>query len=81
MNKIKTYLIHFLGGVTEEENKESNANSNAIGRLQKLYDLKSFVDSMNGTPADEWCKRMYQRIIESINYYEHHDNNHPATTA
>lgn len=60
--KIKTWLIHLLGGMAVSELQESNYNSACIGRYAALRDVKDYADSLNGKPADEWCKLMYEFI-------------------
>lgn len=60
--KIKTWLIHLLGGVTVEESKNSGKGHYRIGVFFTLADLKYYADSLNGKPADEWCKQMYEFI-------------------
>lgn len=62
MNKFKTWLIHLLGGVTVEESKNSGKGHYRIGIFFTLADLKHYADSLNGKPADEWCKLMYEFI-------------------
>lgn len=51
--KIKTWLIHLLGGVTEKEIHQSNLNSAYFGAYQALTIIKEYADSLNGKPADE----------------------------
>ena len=51
--KIKTWLIHLLGGVTRKEIHQSNINSACFGAYQALTIIKEYADSLNGKPADE----------------------------
>ena len=64
--KIKTWLIHLLGGVTEKEIHQSNINSACFGAYQALTIIKEYADSLNGKPADEWCKLMYEEICKHL---------------
>ena len=64
--KIKTWLIHLLGGVTVNESQESNDNSAYFGAHIALYVIKGYADSLNGKPADEWCKLMYKQICREL---------------
>ena len=66
--KIKTWLILLLGGVTEEESRESDMNSAYVGAYVAI---KEYADSLNGTPADEWCKLMYKQICRQLDSVTH----------
>lgn len=66
MKKIKEKIIHLFGGVTIEESKESDTNSFHMGWLSALSDAKAYAKSINGTPADDWCKLMYKHIADGI---------------
>ena len=99
MKKIKTYLIHLLGGVTKREafcahvqNTLKLANDVTertlpLGSLIAARHLKSYADSLNGIPADEWCKRIYEAMesdvksyckqFDKANEHEEHENNEP----
>ena len=71
IDKIKTKLIHLLGGYTEAEqraNGKSNFNSGVF--ITYCY-LLSFADSLYGLTADDWCRRMYQYIEQAVK----HENN------
>lgn len=70
IDKLKTKLIHLLGGYTEAEIRESNDNSYNIGVLAMLYNLKTFADKLNGCSADDWCKKMYECIEQGIQRLE-----------
>ena len=102
MKKIKTYLIHLLGGVTKCEAlcahvKDTLKLANDVterilplGSLIAARHLKRYADSLNGIPADEWCKRMYDALSADVENYEKqfdkankHENNeseHTETT-
>lgn len=68
--KIKTWLIILLGGVTEEESRESDMNA-YVGAYVALTTIKEYADSLNGTPADEWCKLMYKQICRQLDSVTH----------
>lgn len=68
--KIKTWLIHRLGGLTVAESKASDKAGLQSGTYVTLISLKLFADRMNGLPAEEWSRRMYQHITDSIKQME-----------
>lgn len=70
MKRIKEYLIHLLGGVTQEESVRSDCNSYNIGIYLAYIRTRMFADRMNGVSADEWCKRMYAHLCECIEQIE-----------
>ena len=102
MKKIRIYLIHLLGGVTKRESSRAHIKRSIklaadvvgkavpLGRLVAVEHLKRYADSLNGIPADEWCKRMYDAITADVEKYqlqfekayEHdeHENNEPEQT-
>ena len=98
MKKIKDYLIHLLGGVTKRESSRARIRKNIklinktlpLGSLVSVRRLKGYADSLNGIPADEWCKRMYDAITADLEKYENlfdkanehdeHENNEPEQT-
>lgn len=82
MKKIQTYLIHLLGGITMDE-AISTADQLAKdiittggveiiteGNLIATKRIKQHADMLDGTPADEWCKAMYELICRDIELYE-----------
>ena len=99
MKKFKTYLIHLLGGVTKREARHAQFRQMVelvpdvmhkalpLGSLIAIKHLKSYADSLNGIPADEWCKRMYDAISADVENYEKqfdkankHENNESEQT-
>lgn len=60
--KIKTWLIHILGGVTVAENKKGNHISFLLGMKGVCIDIRDYADSLYGKPADEWSELMYEFI-------------------
>lgn len=64
--KIKTALIHWLGGVTVEESQESDCNSWKIGRIIAFCLVKDYMERINGAPADDWCKKVYSYVVSKL---------------
>ena len=62
IDKIKTKLIHWLGGYTEDECRAKCIDAYKVGAKNMAYNMKVFADRLYGLPADEWCKEMYERI-------------------
>lgn len=69
--KIKTWLIHRLGGVTVSEMRQSNFNSACLGSYKALAIIKEYADSLNGKPADEWCELVYKQICRQLDSVTH----------
>ena len=99
MKKIKTYLIHLLGGVTKREAfcahvkktieivTDVTGKTLPLGSLVAVKHLKKYADSLNGLPADDWCKRMYDALSADVENYENqfdkankHENNESEQT-
>lgn len=98
MKKIKDYLIHLLGGVTKREASRARIRKNIklinktlpLGSLVAVRRLKGYADSLNGIPADEWCKRMYvaitadvekyEKMFDKANEHDEHENNETEQT-
>ena len=98
MKKIKDYLIHLLGGVTKREASRARIRKNIklinktlpLGSLVAVRRLKGYADSLNGIPADEWCKRMYdaitadvekyEKLFDKANEHDEYENNEPEQT-
>ena len=60
--KIKTWLIHLLGGVTVAENIKKNGIFFLLGMKGACIDIRDYADSLYGKPADEWSELMYEFI-------------------
>lgn len=60
--KIKTWLIHLLGGVTVAEKRKTNQKSFLLGMKGACIDIRDYADSLYGKPADEWSELMYEFI-------------------
>lgn len=68
--KLKRVIIHLIGGYTTEEVKERETESFVNG----MKHLKVYLDCLNGTPADEWCKLAYERVCKMTVKPSEHDN-------
>ena len=62
MNKMKRLIIHLLGGYTEEDFDEIVDKNYEIGKKVASREIKTYLDLINGTPADEWCKLAYMYV-------------------
>lgn len=51
--RIKTWLIHQLGGITRTEACNVKRDNLSTGTYVTLVSLRIFADNMNGKPADE----------------------------
>lgn len=60
--KIKTWLIHLLGGVTVAESRKRNNISFLLGMKGVCIDIRDYADSLYGKPTDEWSELMYEFI-------------------
>ena len=69
--KFNTWLIHLLGGVTVNESQGIDYISAITGANIALKTIKDYADSLNGKPADEWCKLMYECICEQLESVSH----------
>ena len=69
--KLKQHLIHLLGGMTVEESQDSDTNSFMMGQWTALHEAKTFAESLNGLPADDWCKTVYNHFADRIEEVEH----------
>lgn len=69
MKRLKDYIIHLLGGVTQKEIREFEHNVAIVSIRQAqwvaLYEIKCYASSLNGKPADDWCKCMWEYIAEN----------------
>ena len=61
---IRTFLIHLLGGVTCEEYQANQSNSYQSGCLTVILNVYDYANSLNGMPADDWCKTLYSYLTE-----------------
>ena len=64
MSKIRKYLIHLLGGVTEEYCDRKALYYHKEARAHAILHLKRTMDGCYGQPAEEWCKNVYEYTCE-----------------
>lgn len=68
--KIKTWLIHWLGGVTEEEFEKKESLSYKVGKSDGRFDayeaIKDYAESLNGCDAESWCLQVWNYINAQI---------------
>ena len=67
-DKLKTHLIHRLGGFTRKDIAEIGRVACHRSQLLTLTEAKRRADSLYGLPPDEWCKRMYDYLTDQIDY-------------
>lgn len=77
--KIKTWLIHLLGGVTVAENKKGNYISFLFGKKCECINIRDYADSLYGKPADEWSELMYEFICGQQESLTHEFNEERLT--
>lgn len=73
MERIKSYLIHLLGGVTKQELAGKEASSYLFlyfRMLNRINRIKHKADSLYGTPSEEWCRKVYSYITDEIDNIE-----------
>lgn len=69
MERIKSYLIHLLGGVTKQELAREKAPTYLFWHfcmLNRINSIKQKADSLYGTPPEEWCRKVYKYITDEI---------------
>ena len=66
MKKIKNYLIHLLGGQTNEEFVQAYKN----GRIDAFTMVQDYLKSLNGLNADEWCNKAWTFVDNSVNNWK-----------
>lgn len=52
--------------MTVSESMESDKNSARLGAYIAIDIIKDYAESLNGKPADEWCKLMYEEICKHL---------------
>lgn len=60
--KIENYIIHLLGGYTVED--LNNANREVYEKT--INRILTYMELLNGTPADDWCKLVYKYIKRKV---------------
>ena len=64
MNKIRKYLIHLLGGVTEEQCDKRGIYRSKMSRFDVIRHIKYKMDCCYGQSAEEWRKNIYEYTCE-----------------
>lgn len=64
MNKIRKYLIHLLGGVTEEYCERKIDYFTRVERVNTLSSVLLMMERCYGQSAEEWCKNVYDNTCE-----------------
>ena len=59
MNKIRKYLIHLLGGVTEEYCDRKIDYFTNVERVNAINSVLLMMQRCYGMPNDEWIKTAY----------------------
>lgn len=59
MNKIRKYLIHLLGGVTEEYCDRKIDYFTSVERVNAINSVLLMMERCYGLKPDEWCKKVY----------------------
>lgn len=67
---MRKFIIHALGGLTKEECVQHNIEHYDLGCRNTADMFKRFADQMNGLPADDWCKLMYNHILGYVKRLE-----------
>lgn len=73
MNKIKAFIIHKLGGCTEQEYLKLGRTQFCEGRLASMYLAKQHAENLMGLSGDAWSQDMYQYIVDDIRSLESKD--------
>ena len=60
MNKIRKYLIHLLGGVTEEYCDRKIDYFTSVERVNVINSVLLMMERCYGMPNDEWIKTAYE---------------------
>lgn len=69
MERIKSYLIHLLGGITKQELALKEASSYLFWyfrMLNRINRIKQKADCLYGAPPEEWCRKVYSYITDEI---------------
>lgn len=62
MKKLKSKIIHLLGGVTREENNDCMTSVRRSTEVQMVTQMRTYLDLMHGMDPDTWCKCAYEYI-------------------
>ena len=82
MKKIRKYLIHLLGGVTEEELDWSIKYAVRRTGASAADAMLLYMKACYGLEPDEWCKKVYgntckihERAAKKLEEFLHNGNN------
>ena len=82
MNKIRKYLIHLLGGVTEEELNWSIKYAVRRTGASAADAMLLYMKACYGLKPDEWCIKVYgntckihERAAKELEEFLHNGNN------
>lgn len=64
---IKEFLIHTLGGMTQDEVTSYGEVCEKSGKRVAYLSVKSIMDDMYGIDADTWCRNLYEAVEERLN--------------
>ncbi len=70
---MRKFIIHCLGGLTKEECVQHNVEHYDLGCRNTADMFNRFADQLNGMPADDWCKMMYNHICGYIKRLENEE--------
>ena len=62
MNKIRKYLIHLLGGVTEKESDLAIKYAIRKAGASAAECMLLYMKTCYGLKSDEWCKKVYDYV-------------------
>lgn len=62
MEKIKRFFCHLFGGMTRMEVEDFVDASTGMYTHAMFRTLREHLDSINGIPADKWCKETYRCV-------------------
>lgn len=65
MNKIRKYLIHLLGGVTDEEALFGIQYAIRRTGLSASKCVLIYMRTCYGLQSDEWCKKVYDYALKT----------------
>ena len=81
MNKIRKYLIHLLGGVTEEYCVRKIDYYTRVERVNAIESVLFIMERCYGMPADEWCKAVYEYTCDRHKHAEKEYNDYVKETS
>lgn len=66
MKKIKTAIIHWLGGVTKQELKDAKLSCFKRGFLVEATAIQCVMRDLYGLPAEEWCDAAWTYVTDEV---------------